>query len=197
MSSLRSFVHRLLVQAIVSGTVMAGLQIAVRFGPELLPAPVRTATLQGSGAATIKTTGTAVPGAATASTSPFAQDRTRSDVRSARFPVWREREQTANDAIPPQRLAAKGLGAGLSNVMLFDRCRPGCESRDPLLAFNRRPATTPTLPMAMSQEVIDDFAVASSPGTAEVDGVRDVRPREVIVAVARSGLSAARRIVGW
>ena len=197
MSALRDFARRLLVQAVVSGTVMAGLQIAVRFGPEMFPAQMPTAAVEEAAADLSQATQTAVATAAVvpASASPFAQDRTSADVKAGRFPIWRDRMAPAA-AIAPQRLVSKRPDTGLSDVVLFDRCRPGCESRDPLLAFNKRPTATPSPVPATVPDRRDDIASSSGPDAAEVASFEDGRPSEGIVAgAARGGLSVARRIV--
>lgn len=180
-----SFLRRILVQAVVSGTVMAGLQIAVRFVPEMFGPAVQTAAI-GEPA----TTGSAASAATVAPVSKFAQDRTHADVKAGRLPVWREREGTVA-AIPPRQVVSRKSGMGPGDVMLFDHCRPDCESRDPLLAFNQRPMTTPA-PTAAT-EVLDDITVSSAPDAVAYEAA----PSEGIVATAaRGGLSFARRVVG-
>ena len=197
MSALRDFARRLLVQAVVSGTVMAGLQIAVRFGPDMFPAQRPAAIGEETAADPGRATQTAVANSAVAvaSASPFAQDRTSADVKAGRFPVWRDRTPP-EAAIPPQRLVSKRPDTGLSDVVLFDRCRPDCESRDPLLAFNKRPMATPSPVPATVPDMRDDNALSSVLEAAEVGSGQDGPPSEgIVAAAARGGLSVARRIV--
>lgn len=195
MSLLRSFARRLLVQSLVSGIVMAGLQVAARFGPELFPAPERAAAVEEPASAPAQATAPAPPAAISASASGFAEDPTGSNVRAGRFSVWRERDATAK-AISPRRLASSDMGTGLGDVMLFDRCRPDCESRDPLLAFNMRPAATADPKPSPASEVSNDLVASSLPGTADVDGDEGLPQGEGLVAVAmKGGLSVARRLV--
>lgn len=196
MGIVRSFLRRLLLQAVVSGTVMAGLQVAVRFGPDLFPAPTPPAPARETVAASPATPATAALPAALASATRFAQDRTGADVKAGRLPVWQER-QAATAVIPLQRLASMGAGRGLGDVMLFDRCRPDCESRDPLLAFNRRPMATPSPVPAKAPEALDNLAVSSGPGAAELDGRDgdDAPGKGIVATAARGGLSVARRLV--
>lgn len=196
MGPLRSFARRLLVQAIVSGTVMAGLQIAARFGPEVFPPPQRTAASEEPASTSTQTTAFMRPAAAHVSASSFAEDPTRADVRAGRFSVWRQRDATAG-AVPPRRLASGRTDPELGDVMLFDRCRPDCESRDPLLAFNRRPAATPPAPMTPTSDGLDDIAASSVAPLPEVEGDEGATQRDgIVAATARGGLSVARRLVG-
>ncbi|MBB3934136.1 hypothetical protein [Aureimonas phyllosphaerae] len=178
-----SFLRRLLVQALVSGTVMAGLQIAVRLGPEMFGPSAPTAAIQ-------EPTGINAPAATPTPTPLFVQDRTHADVKAARFPVWQEREARVATILSRQPASRKSE-AGPGDVMLFDRCRPDCESRDPLLASNRRPMTTPA--PAVAPKVLDDVTVSSAPEAVAFEAA----PSEGIVATAaRGGLSVARRLVG-
>lgn len=199
MGILRSFARRLLVQAVVSGTVMACLQVVVRFGPEVIPPPMTTATIAKTAAPSTETASMTAPSVMVASRSAFGEDRTRAYVKSGRLPSWRARQATT--AISPQRLASKGSGTGLSDVILFDRCRPDCESRDPLLAFNRQPAATgDTQPAtAPTQAVMGKLAVSANPdaANADINGEEGLPPSEDIVAAAARGTrSVARGIVG-
>ncbi len=75
--ALRSFARRLLVQAIVSGTVMAGLQVAARFGPEVFPPPQRTTAREGAGIGPTGRPAFMRPAAAHVSADRFAEDPTR------------------------------------------------------------------------------------------------------------------------
>lgn len=196
MGPLRSFARRLLVQAIVSGTVMAGLQVAARFGPEVFPPPQRTVASKVPASAPTQATAFMRPAAAHVSADRFAEDPTRADVRAGRFSVWRQRDATAG-AVPPRRLASGRTDPGLGDVMLFDRCRPDCESRDPLLAFNRRPAATPPALTTPASDGLDDIAVSAVAPLPQVEGDEAAAPRDGIVATtARGGLSVARRLVG-
>ncbi len=197
MSAMRDFARRLLVQAVVSGTVMAGLQISVRFGPDLFPTQMPAAPVEETAAepsqATQNTVATGTVAIAYASS--FAQDRTSADVKAGRFPIWRDRTPPAA-AIPPQRLVSKRPDTGLNDVVLFDRCRPDCESRDPLLAFNKRPMATPSPLPATVPDIKDDIALSSVLEAAEVGSGQDGPPSEgIVAAAARGGLSVARRIV--
>lgn len=204
MSLLRSFARRLLVQALVSGTVMAGIQVAARFGPELFPPPERAAAVEGPASAPAQAAAPAPPAAISASATGFAQDPTRADVRAGRFSVWRERDATV-EAISPRRLASRDTGTGLGDVLLFDRCRPDCESRDPLLAVNRRPAATPPTPVPPTGEGLDEIAVSPVSRLPKVGDDEGAVPSDgIVAAAAREGLSVARRlvdtagsVVGW
>lgn len=195
MGPLSSFARRLLVQAIVSGTVMAGLQVAARFGPEVFPPPQRTTAREEPASAPTRTAAFMRPAAAHVSADRFAEDPTRADVRAGRLAVWRQRDARAG-AVPPRRLASGRTDPGLGDVMLFDRCRPDCESRDPLLAFNRRPAATAPAPMTAASDGLDDIAVSAVASLPEVEGDEAAAPRDgIVAATARGGLSVARRLV--
>lgn len=203
MSVLGSFLRRLLLQAVVSGTVMAGIQIALHFGPEVFPPmalpiitdhPVQPAPTQEASGSSMAARGAVLP---------FAQDRTDADVKAGRLPAWRVHDTTAAPLAAPRR-ASKDPGTGLSDVMLFDTCRPGCESRDPLLAFNQ-PGAARSVQTDPAPEPTDGLVVSSISAAPEAAANGSPAPRTGLLETAASGgaamarhiLGTAGRVVDW
>ncbi|RIY01385.1 hypothetical protein D3218_08480 [Aureimonas flava] len=187
--------RRLLVQALVSSTVMVGIQGVLHFAPGLLPFGSETAERRQAAAPASEPiqVASAAPVEATESPSRFVEDRTGAEVKAGRFDIWRLREAAAAPAAPASTAAPGVAEAGPGDVMLFDRCRPDCESRDPLLAFNRQGSVRAAmLPQAAAEPVAD-----SDPAPPAADTAPAAMPdesRNVVVSAARNGMSWARRM---
>ncbi len=172
----------------MSSIAMGGIQTVLHLGPGFLtpgttaiePEPAPEATAH------------AAPGPAPAATT-FAQDRSPADARTGRLPVWIRPVPPA-----PVRLAERRTVPEVSNgVLLFDRCVPGCESRDPLLAANHVPAPVADTAPGPGPEAADMTAsipMADPEPAAVLEPVREGEGR--IGSLARSGWSWARAVAG-
>ncbi|MEH6720000.1 MAG: hypothetical protein V7704_14050 [Aurantimonas endophytica] len=189
LSTMKDLGRRLAIQTLISGTVMVGLNLAVQVDPSslVLPWPLGGEMY--------------VPEAPVAALEPGAARKPaiRHDEPQAAMASGKAERLTS----PPKAPAATAVGPkdaeparaavdpAPHDVVLFDACMPRCESRDPLLAANRRMAqATPPAPAAALQlaRYVDDAAQSAAVPREETGVIKAVSSR--VTAVGQAGYRA-------
>lgn len=148
--------RRLAVQTLVSGTVMAGLNLAMHVDYPPLPWPLGGAMPVPEGPVGTQTKGEA--------DDPGLVQHVRSvpivtaGGKAGRLPMPRQELAAAPAAGEDASPVTRTVAATSQDVVLFDACMPRCESRDPLIAANRSPAEIPTPSAVLGARPIGDVA---------------------------------------
>ena len=178
--------RRLAVQTLVSGTVMAGLNLAVTIDRPSLPwplggemyVPADQRVASGPALHPAEDLGKGLASVAVVAGGK-AERLTRLPEAVAAAPSVRE---ATSPVIQP---------VASNDVVLFDQCMPGCESQDPLVAANRSlvaaapaaPTSAPTGPLA---QFISDAGQGMATTATTTGLLRSVSSR--VVALGETGV---------